>query len=108
MNKQKFDKASEENFKKLYESLNEKDRRRFAGTLYQLSGNLNYICGLLNVRPKTVNKGLDEIQQEELPCPNRQRVKGGGRKAKWNDPELNEAFLEIIESCPLQIHGVAA
>lgn len=98
MNKQKFDKASEENFKKLYESLNEKDRRRFAGTLYQLSGNLNYICGLLNVSPKTVNKGLDEIQQEELPCPNRQRVKGGGRKAKWNDPELNEAFLEIIES----------
>ncbi len=93
----KFDKESEENFKKLYKSLGEKDARRFAGSLYQLSGNLGYICSLLGVTNKTVRKGLEEMHEESLPCPGRQRLKGGGRTAKWNDPGLNAAFVEIID-----------
>ena len=93
----KFDKESEENFKKLYKSLGEKDARRFAGSLYQLSGNLGYICSLLGVSHKTVHKGLEEMHEESLPCPGRQRLEGGGRTAKWNDPELNATFVEIID-----------
>ena len=93
----KFDTESEATFKKLYESLGEKDSRRLAGSLYQLSGSLSYICELLNVSHKTVQKGLAEMGQNELPCPNRQREKGAGRKPKWNDAELNAAFNEVIQ-----------
>lgn len=92
-----FDKKAENNFRKFYQSLGEKDARRFAGSLYQISGSLCYICQLLNVSEKTVKKGFHEINRKSLPCPDRQRMKGGGRKAKWDDPELNAAFIEVIE-----------
>ncbi|MCP4483078.1 MAG: hypothetical protein GY823_00725, partial [Flavobacteriaceae bacterium] len=32
-----------------------------------------------------------------LPCPGRQRVKGGGRQVKHTDPDLNIVFNEAIE-----------
>lgn len=93
----KFDKESENHYKNFYQSLGEKDARRFAGILYKLSGSLFYICKLLCVSHKTVQKGLKEVKEKELPCPKRQRIKGGGRKTKWNDPELNAAFNEVIK-----------
>jgi hypothetical protein len=92
-----FDTQTEIYLKKLYDSLSEKDARRFAGGLYRISGSLQYICQTLGVSEKTVKRGLDDICQKVLPCPGRQRIRGGGCKAKWNDKELNEAFLEVIE-----------
>lgn len=93
----KFDAESEATFKRLYESLGEKDSRRLAGSLYQLCGSLSYICELLGVSHKTVQKGLAEMGQDELPCPNRQREKGAGRTPKWDDEELNASFNEVVQ-----------
>jgi predicted transcriptional regulator len=81
-----FDETSEKTFLKFYDSLREKESRRFAGSLYQHSKNMAYICGLLNISEKTVRKGLKELGEDTLLAPGRQRVKGGGRKAKG---ELN-------------------
>lgn len=83
--------------KKFFDSLGEKDARRFAGILYELLGDMTSICRTLGVSDKTVRKGLNELKEEVLPCPNGQRQSGGGRKRKWDDPELNEAFSGIIE-----------
>ena len=92
-----FEAALEANCKKLYDSLGEKDARRYAGNLYHLSGDMSYVCNLLSISDKTVRKGLDELNQEELTCSSRQRHSGGGRKSKWDCPELNAAFNEIIK-----------
>ena len=91
-----FNEASEITFVKFYESLGEKESRRFAGSLYQLAKNMLYICGLLNISEKTVRKGLKELGEDSLPAENRQRVIGGGRKSKYNNIELNIAFKEVI------------
>jgi predicted transcriptional regulator/phosphoribosylformylglycinamidine (FGAM) synthase PurS component len=91
-----FDETSEKTFLKFYDSLREKESRRFAGSLYQHSKNMAYICGLLNISEKTVRKGLKELGEDTLLAPGRQRVKGGGRKAKYNNTELNIAFNEAI------------
>lgn len=94
---EELNKDSEVAFKKLYDSLGEKDSRRLAGTLYKLTGSLKYTCDLLQVSHKTVHKGSAEIDEERLPCPDGQRTKGGGRKAKWDDEDLNSVFKEVIE-----------
>ena len=44
-----------------------------------------------------MRKGLIELLKEKLPNEGRQRKIGGGRKTKWDDPRVNEAFREIIE-----------
>ena len=99
VNFKKFNKFSEKQIRNFHESLNEKDARRYAGTLCQILGygGLEYICGLLNITGKTVRKGWRELLKETLPCEGRQRKVGGGRKAKWNDKDLNEAFRTAIE-----------
>lgn len=91
-----FNESSEKTFIKFYDSLGEKESRRFAGSLYQHSKNMSYICGLLNISEKTVRRGLKELGEDNLPAQDRQRVKGGGRKAKYNNAELNIAFNEVI------------
>ena len=93
----RFDTESEATFKVLYESLGEKDSRRLAGSLYRLCGRLSYICELLSVSHKTVQKGLAEMDQDALPCPNRQREKGAGRKPKGDNEALNASFNEVIQ-----------
>ena len=47
-----FNEASEKTFIKFYDSLGEKESRRFAGSLYQHSNNMIYICELLNISKK--------------------------------------------------------
>lgn len=93
-----FDASTEDTFKNFYSSLGEKDSRRFAGSLYQLSGGLSYICNLLGISHKTVHKGLAEVQSHgELTFTDTQRNEGGGRKRKWDDPALNAAFNRVIK-----------
>jgi len=84
--------------KKFYDSIAEKDKRRYAATLYLTVGprSMTYICQLLGVNHKTIRKGLSELSREDIPNPDRQRNKGGGRKNKWDEPDLNDAFCNII------------
>lgn len=81
--------------KKFFESLGEKDSRRFAGVLALLFNNI-LILKILEITEKTLRRGVSELKEDSLPCEGRQRKKGGGRKAKWNDSEMNKAFNEVI------------
>ena len=63
---------------KLYKSLNERDKRRYAAVeAVKLGhGGLTYISQLLNCDPKTVQAGLLEIEDDNDLESGRQRKKG--------------------------------
>jgi hypothetical protein len=94
---EKLDPIQEKYAKTFFDSLGEKDARRFAAVQYETVRDMKYICQLLVISEKTVRKGLRELREDILPCPGRQRVKGGGRQVKHTDPDLNIVFNEAID-----------
>jgi hypothetical protein len=93
--------AVEEEMRRFYHSLNEKDRRRFAGweALRYGPGGRSYIARVLSCSRNSVSKGAREVS--DLPTravEQRIRAKGGGRKryaATWG-PVLDEKFLLVL------------
>lgn len=91
----------EETMRRFYHSLNEKDRRRFAGweALRFGWGGRSYIAQVLGCSRNTVSKGACEVSG--LPTgevEQRIRAKGGGRKrytVTWG-PVLDEKFLLVL------------
>ena len=91
----------EETMRRYYNSLNEKDRRRFAGfeALQFGAGGRSYIADVLGCSRNTVSKGAREVSglpQREV----EQRIRqvGGGRKSytvTWGAP-LDEKFLTVL------------
>jgi len=57
----------EEGMVNFYDSLSEKDKRRYAAIEAQKldHGGILYISQLLNCDPKTIRQGLDDLQNEE-------------------------------------------
>jgi hypothetical protein len=92
---------AEETMRRFYHSLNEKDRRRFAGweALRFGPGGRNYIARVVGCSRNTVSKGAREVSG--LPThevEQRIRTKGGGRKrytVTWG-PVLDEKFLTVL------------
>ena len=93
-----------------YESLNERDRRRYAGIeAYKLGhGGQNYIAKILGCSRKTTRRGAAEVTglpmrtvQKRIgkvpeKCP-KIRKAGGGRKPHWiTHPEIDEQFLNVL------------
>lgn len=64
--------------KRLYDSLAERDRRRYAAVEAEKLGHggLEYIAKLLGCDPKTIRRGIAELESEEELASNRQRKKG--------------------------------
>jgi hypothetical protein len=62
----KYGEEIESSMRKFYESLSEKDRRRYAGieSLKLGHGGQKYICSILNCDPDTVKKGMEEVRGE--------------------------------------------
>jgi hypothetical protein len=91
----------EEGMRRFYYSLNEKDRRRFAGweALRSGPGGRSYIAQVLGCSRNTVSKGAREVSG--LPtCEVEQRIraKGGGGKrysVTWGSV-LDEKFLTVL------------
>lgn len=91
----------EERMRRFYHSLNEKERRLFAGleALRMGHGGRNYIANVLGCSRNTVSKGACEISD----LPQKQveqfiRQPGGGRKSyevTWG-AELDEKLLEVL------------
>lgn len=91
----------EERMRRFYHSLNEKERRLFAGleALQIGHGGRNYIAEVLGCSRNTVSKGAREMSN----LPQKQveqfiRQPGGGRKSyevTWG-AELDEKFLEVL------------
>ena len=64
---------------RFYQSLNERDRRRYAAVeATKLGrGGIEYISRVLGCDPKTVAHGIAELESEEELATDRQRKKGG-------------------------------
>lgn len=63
---------------RLYRSLNERDRRRYAAVeaVRLEHGGIEYISRLLGCDPKTIRRGIAELESEEELASERQRKKG--------------------------------
>src|SRR2546428_6612792 len=82
----------EQLLRQYYQSLSEKDRRRFAAleAIKLGHGGTRYIAKVLGCDPQTVKDGMREIKQlPDDPAGSRVRKPGGGRKkAEAKHPEL--------------------
>lgn len=100
---QEYTEAIEEVMHKFYETLSEKDRRRYAGVEAQKLGHggITYIAKVLGCAQGTISTGIREL--EEMPEGSgydpRIRRAGGGRKSyEASLPGIDEAFLDVIEN----------
>ncbi len=64
--------------KRFFDSLSEKDRRRYAAVeAAQLGhGGVEYVAQVLGCDPKTIQRGQEELEQPEDPAAGRVRKKG--------------------------------
>ena len=87
---------------KFYTSLSEKDKRRYAAIEAKKMGHggIKYISELFGCHRNTITEGKNEIENIESEKFNNQaiREKGGGRKScNEQIPELDEAFLRVVQ-----------
>lgn len=66
--------------KRLYDSLSEKDRRRYAAVEATKLGHggIEYVVGLLGCDPKTIRQGQSELEGTDVLDDGRVRKKGAG------------------------------
>ena len=74
--------STEKAMRRLFESLNERERRLYAGAeaLQLAHGGLVYLAQLFDCDKKTIRRGIGELQQEPSLPPGRSRKKGAGGK----------------------------
>lgn len=98
--------------RRFYLSLNERDRRRYAGVeALQLGrGGQNYIAKVLGCSKRTVRKGAVEVSELSMREANdtignfssepvRIRKRGGGSKPYWVlHPEIDDQFLNVLRN----------
>jgi hypothetical protein len=90
----------ERKMKKLFDSLSEDDRRRYAAVeACKLGhGGVEYIAQLLQCDPKTIRRGLAELEEGADLDTSRVRKKGGGRKKLIEISDTLEAnFFKVLE-----------
>jgi hypothetical protein len=97
---QKYSEEIEEQMKKFYGKLSEKEKRRYAalesGKLGY--GGQKYICGLLGCSPTTLRVGREELLHGSATPEGSVRRKGGGRKKiREKIVGIDEVFLEIVK-----------
>ena len=75
-----YDKDIELKMQRLFATLSEKDRRRYAGIEAAKLGHggIDYVSGLFDMDPKTVRRGLMELELNEDPALSRIRKKRCG------------------------------
>lgn len=94
-----YDKALELKMQRLFATLSEKDRRRYAAIEAAKLGHggLDYIARLFDIDPKTVRRGLRELEHPDDPAGPRVRKPGGGRNsALEHGPQLEDNFLRLL------------
>ena len=80
-----FDEVVETQTRNVFLTLNEKDRRRFAAIqARQLGhGGITYIAGVLGCSTKTIERGIEELDDlQDDPAAGRVRRPGAGRKKR--------------------------
>lgn len=89
----------EEYMQRFYQSLSEKDRRRYAAieSLKLGHGGKTYLCHLFGCDIKTLNQGFADLEDDEALALSRIRHPGGGRKKILDQqPDVDEVFLRVI------------
>ena len=89
----------EQQMQRLYQSLNERDRRRYAAIEAAKLGHggIRYISGLFGCNYRTLTSGMDELQDEAAMHQSSIRQAGGGRKSAFEQiAQLDEVFLQVI------------
>ena len=93
--------AIEQLLRQYYQSLSEKDRRRFAAVeaIKLGHGGLRYIANVLGCDPHTVKAGMRELKQLPTdPTEHRVRKPGGGRKkTEEKHPDVIEQVQDAIK-----------
>ncbi len=87
--------------KMFYETLSEKDRRRYAAieSIKLGYGGQKYICEILGCTPDTVKVGTDELLNDKIDEIEGIRRPGGGKKKIIeNVPNIDEVFFEILKN----------
>ena len=77
-----YRKSIEDVMKKFYDSLSEKDRRRYAAVeVAKLGhGGVEYVARILGCDPKTIRQGSDDMEQPNDVAAERVRKKGADAK----------------------------
>lgn len=89
----------EQQMRRFYQSLSEKDRRRYAAVeaLKLGRGGLSYISQLFGCDDEAMQLGKRELQDETRLYQSRVRRLGGGRKSAFEThPGLDETFLKVL------------
>lgn len=89
----------EQQMRRFYRSLSEKDRRRYAAVeAFKLGwGGITYISQLFECDDKPIRNGMKELEQEAVLNQSEIRQAGGGRKSAFETIEgLDAAFLRVI------------
>ena len=91
----------EHEMKKFYQTLSEKDKRRYAAIEARKLGHggIVYIAGVLDCHRSTISAGIEELQElsEDSGYDQRIRKPGGGRKSyEVTCPDIDEKFLDVI------------
>ena len=84
-----------------YQSLSEKDRRRYAAieSIKFDYGGATYIRRLLGCHHDTLQQGLRDLQGESILDESRIRQSGGGRKSALAEiVGIDAAFLRVLEN----------
>lgn len=92
--------AIEDQMRSFYQSLSEKDRRRYAAIeAAKLGrGGISYIARVLQCDRHTMRQGFEELDDSEALDQSRIRRPGGGRKPREEMiPELERAFLQVLQ-----------
>lgn len=83
-----------------YQSLSEKDRRRYAAIEAKKLGygGSSYICRVLHCNDRTIMRGMRELEKQLPENEKRIRVPGGGRKSILATmPEIDAVFQRVLE-----------
>jgi hypothetical protein len=96
----KYSEEIEKQMKAFYNTLNEKDRRRYAAieAMKLGHGGQNYISSVLGCHFQTVMAGINEMTNGIEKPDNRIRKPGGGKKKIIDTVEnIDEVFFEILK-----------
>ena len=99
MLRKKYSEESEKQMKSFFDSLNEKDRRRYAAieAMKLGHGGQKYISSVLGCHFQTIMAGIDELKNGTETPEDRIRKPGGGKKKIIDTVEnIDEVFFEII------------
>jgi hypothetical protein len=96
-----YDQETKQTMKRFYDTLSEKDRRRYAGSeaLRYGPGGRSYIAHVLGCSRRTVSRGAKEVSQlSGAEVDRRIRRPGAGRKSyqeQW--PDIDDRFLHVLQ-----------